>query len=213
MTVCTKLAVAVDDFLLPRVLTTRPEVRVELERMVPFGEGISPFLWVSSTDTGWLRETVDADPTAAGISRLDPVDGGSLLAVGWNREAVPVACSITGPGATCLRGVGRADGWSLVVRFESRDRLGSCHRYWAERGLDVTIERLHEGVRTTDHGAAAALTSCQRETLRAALDAGYFEVPRRTTLQELSSELGVSDTATSQRIRRGLRELVATEVI
>lgn len=46
------------------------------------------------------------------------------------------------------------------------------------------------------------LTTRQRETLRLAADRCYFEIPRRATLADLADELGVSDQAISERLRR-----------
>jgi len=48
----------------------------------------------------------------------------------------------------------------------------------------------------------------QRDALSRAVAAGYFEVPRRTTLVELADELDISDTAVSQRIRRGMANVL-----
>lgn len=47
------------------------------------------------------------------------------------------------------------------------------------------------------------LTDRQRECLRAALRAGYFEVPRECTLSELADDLAVDKSTASETIRRG----------
>ncbi len=47
------------------------------------------------------------------------------------------------------------------------------------------------------------LTDPQHEALRLALEAGYFDVPRETTLSVLASDLEVSSQALSARLRRG----------
>ena len=58
--------------------------------------------------------------------------------------------------------------------------------------------------RTIDGG----LTERQRETLVAAYQGGYYDIPRRKTLVDLAAELGVSDQAISERLRRGERKLI-----
>lgn len=50
----------------------------------------------------------------------------------------------------------------------------------------------------------------QDNGIKKAYDLGYFEVPRQITLAELSEELGISDQAINERMRRGLSTLVAT---
>ena len=47
------------------------------------------------------------------------------------------------------------------------------------------------------------LTADERETLRVALERGYFEVPRATTLVEVADELERTDVEVSQQLRRG----------
>lgn len=44
------------------------------------------------------------------------------------------------------------------------------------------------------------LTSKQREAATIAVSRGYYEAPRRISLEELSRELGISKSATSQRL-------------
>ncbi|ODR82855.1 DNA-binding protein [Haladaptatus sp. W1] len=52
------------------------------------------------------------------------------------------------------------------------------------------------------------LTEQQHETLRSAMEWGYYEIPRRATATDLAEELGVSHQAISERLRRGHRCLV-----
>lgn len=48
------------------------------------------------------------------------------------------------------------------------------------------------------------LSEQERKLLQLAVDEGYFEVPRRITLDELSNLSGLTDVETSQRLRRAL---------
>jgi len=52
------------------------------------------------------------------------------------------------------------------------------------------------------------LSDTERETLETAVEAGYFESPRDTTLGGLADEFGVSKPAVSKNLRRGQRKLV-----
>jgi hypothetical protein len=53
-----------------------------------------------------------------------------------------------------------------------------------------------------------ALTEVQRETLRTAVAAGYYASPRRTSLDDLASEFGVSKSAVSRRLHAAENKLV-----
>ncbi|WP_425492942.1 helix-turn-helix domain-containing protein [Natrinema amylolyticum] len=57
---------------------------------------------------------------------------------------------------------------------------------------------------------AAPLTDGQATLLAAALEHGYFEVPRGITLNDLADDLDCSHQALSGRMRRALGNLVDT---
>jgi hypothetical protein len=57
-----------------------------------------------------------------------------------------------------------------------------------------------------------SLSEQQYEALRTAFEAGYFAIPREITLQELAARLGISDTAASHRLRRGLQTVLGAEI-
>ncbi|MFC5369043.1 helix-turn-helix domain-containing protein [Salinirubrum litoreum] len=58
------------------------------------------------------------------------------------------------------------------------------------------------------------LTVDERETLRVALETGYFGVPRTATLDEVADELGRSNVESSQQLRRGMATVLrATNVL
>ncbi len=55
--------------------------------------------------------------------------------------------------------------------------------------------------------ATRSLSSVERETLAAAVEGGYFETPRETSLGALAEEFDVSKSAVSKNIRRGQAKL------
>jgi hypothetical protein len=57
---------------------------------------------------------------------------------------------------------------------------------------------------TSENQGNRTLTVEERETLRTALEMGYFEAPRATTLVDIADELGRSDVEVSQQLRRGM---------
>jgi predicted DNA binding protein len=61
---------------------------------------------------------------------------------------------------------------------------------------------------TTVEFDLGSLTDKQRQTLRLALRTGYYERPRETDLTELATELGISKSAVSQRLRTAEHKLI-----
>jgi len=59
-----------------------------------------------------------------------------------------------------------------------------------------------------ERSASTALTEKQREALATAYTMGYFEHPQQTDLGAIADELGISTSAASGRIRRGIGSLI-----
>ena len=85
----------------------------------------------------------------------------------------------------------------MVSEFQSHFR---------ETGRSFDVHALHRP--TEPRQRVYGLTSAQAEALKVAADAGYFDVPRSVSVEELGDRLGISANAASQRIRRGSRTLV-----
>jgi hypothetical protein len=67
--------------------------------------------------------------------------------------------------------------------------------------LDVIIERI--GPHPKRSGAiAAALTDRQREVLDAALDLGYYEMPRQATHDDIAEEMGLTTPTVTEHLQK-----------
>jgi predicted DNA binding protein len=67
--------------------------------------------------------------------------------------------------------------------------------------LDVTIERFG-AYRERAGSVADLLTDRQREVLQTAVEAGYYEVPRRATHQDVADQLGLSVGTVSEHLQK-----------
>jgi len=102
-----------------------------------------------------------------------------------------------------------SDGWRQTGWFADRDVFGRFASFWqSNAGF-----RLH---RLTRDGESAppgdGLTDPQREALRIAYERGYFDVPRRASLEAVATELDVSASSASERLRRAQTKLVEETV-
>lgn len=57
---------------------------------------------------------------------------------------------------------------------------------------------------TSDDRTDGSLTTREKKVVQQALERGYFETPRRTTLVELSEILEIPDAEISQLLRSGI---------
>ncbi|WP_313690786.1 helix-turn-helix domain-containing protein [Halorarum halobium] len=84
--------------------------------------------------------------------------------------------------------------------------------------LRAMLEETPESIRKTVHhvgsldrrlgGVGTDLTGRQREALRTAMAAGYYEVPREGSLAEVAAALDVSEATASAHLRKAERTLV-----
>lgn len=193
---------------LGETLRANPELRVELERVVPLGDRAVPQLRVSGPDPEAAEAALRADDDVARVEVIDRRGESLLSRVEWECPDGGLLGTLVATEATCLEAVGTHEGWHLTLRFPAHERLAACYRRCTAAGTEMVVGSIRRSDRPDSDYLASVLTRPQQETLEAALAAGYFAVPRETTLRELADELGVSDTAASQRLRRGLRTLL-----
>lgn len=210
MSVTTSVAVAPAEFLLARALTTDRSARIVATCLVPVTDDPLPYLRVSGDDIELLVDLIGADPMVAGVAVIHRGQTEWELAVDWTGEFDGMLAVLRETNGACTEAVATGGSWYLHLRFRTRERLSTWYRRCSERGISVRVERIVDSDTGEDlhDGSRAAMTEAQREALSTALGAGYFSVPREVTLEEVAAELGISDTATSQRLRRGIRNLL-----
>ncbi|WP_336037756.1 helix-turn-helix domain-containing protein [Halobacterium yunchengense] len=72
--------------------------------------------------------------------------------------------------------------------------------------VDATVERVGEYDRP--RGSGASLTDRQREVVAAAVDLGYYDVPREATLEDVAAELDVAASTVSDHLRKAEAEVM-----
>lgn len=100
-------------------------------------------------------------------------------------------------------------GWIQSGWFADRETLDRFRSFWQRNGT-FRLRRLSPAGDAGD--ADAGLTDRQREALLTAHEMGYFEIPRTASLQAVASELGITASSLSERLRRGQSHLIDTVV-
>lgn len=103
------------------------------------------------------------------------------------------------------------DGWRQTGWFATRDAFDEFSSFW-QQNAEFQLSRLTRDGESEPPGDG--LTDHQQEALRTAYELGYFDIPRRASLQEVAAELDISASAVSERLRRAqtrlFEETVAT---
>ncbi|MFB6110853.1 MAG: helix-turn-helix domain-containing protein [Halodesulfurarchaeum sp.] len=212
MSIVAEFTVPADGFALKATLPAVPTVEVEFERVVSHSqEWVMPFLWVYGEDLSPFHERIERDPTAVSVTLSDAFADARLYVVQWSERIETIINGIFDRDGSLLAARGSAETWELTVRFASRDQLTDFQTYFDQAGEPFAVERISEQTKPRQPGFG--LTPKQRDALETAAEAGFFDIPRRVTLDELAAELGVSPSALSERLRRGMRTLAETNLM
>lgn len=90
--------------------------------------------------------------------------------------------------------------WEVTA---SHERLSALGEALDVVGVDFQIERFRQ-----DLERQSLLTDHQRDLVRAAVEAGYYDTPRETTLTELADELDMAKSSLSETLHRAEERIV-----
>ena len=202
MSVLLEFTVDGDAFQLGRVLAPPPGIVVELERHVPTGSMIVPFVWATGEDDQTFEEDVRSHPAVNTLTLLDQVGDQRLYRIDWHGSPTDLIAACEQSEAVILEAQG-SEVWEFRLRFFDHEALSTFHDTVREMGIPIRIERIRSFPDPFENGSGFDLTPEQREALLLAIRRGYFESPSAVQLDELADELGISRQALSKRLRRG----------
>lgn len=205
-------AVPTEELALHHSLTSLPEAEVECERVVRNGEEtVMPLIWVRYADRDEVELAFADDPSVSTVTCLSESGGRLLYRMEWGEQVGLLLKMLTNSEATVLDAHGQENHWTLRVLYPERDEFSKTHSFCAEHGLTFDVETIRE--LDSEATGRFGLTDVQYKTLMLAVECGYYEVPRKTTLEGLADELDVSHQALSERLRRATRSLVENALL
>jgi predicted DNA binding protein len=200
--------IAVDGsvFSIGNLLTEHPDIYIELERIVPLGDRLLPFFWISDGSIEHIERALEGEPVIESTTHLTEVDGRHLYQVSWTKPEDSLVNVLLETDGTILEGTGVQGQWELRIRFPDHDAFAEFNEICSDLDIDVSLRGVYNPHAPT---VEQALTKTQWQTLATAYERGYFDVPRRASLAELAGHFDVSEQAISQRLRRGTSSLVS----
>lgn len=172
----------------------------------------------ATEEVGVVRlEIVGEDPAAVleDVRRYDAVTSVTVFESAETSYRVQLESTV----AVLLSAV-QASGVPLETPFEVRDgrlelsttipreRLSAFGETLDGLGIQYTLERVQEDVESED----ALLTDRQRWLLDEAIERGYYDTPRRSTLTELAEELDLAASTCSEVLHRAEERVVKEHV-
>jgi predicted DNA binding protein len=192
---------------------------------------LPPMVWIGALsrefpeDTFRVLSAVPRDEDGFGLVEIATDDAEAVLAAMAEKEAVTrmetirqdeagavvqfettqplLLTSVQASGVPLSLPVEIQNGRALLELTASRDRIAALGEALDGLGLTYSLDRLYESVE-----AASPLTTKQRETLLAALERGYYDTPRGTTLTELADDLGMANSTLSEILHRAEESVV-----
>lgn len=110
-----------------------------------------------------------------------------------------------------LKAETNGDGWTVKMLFPSRDAFNEFRKACDDVDLSMDVDSIYSKP-FSGSSDEIALTDPQRNLLTRAVQVGYFDIPRETTLQELGQQMNISGQAASERLRRGMETLIEETV-
>ncbi|SEL14326.1 helix-turn-helix domain-containing protein [Haloferax larsenii] len=202
MAVVVELTIEAEDFDLGRVTAVQDGIHIDLERVVPTGGEVMPFFWAEGTDFESFEASVRENRIVDDLTAVARVGDRVLYHVVWGDTVSSLTSILTESQATILEAYGN-DPWFFRLRFNDHAGLTEFHNHSQRQGIDFHVERIYSLAEEQTDVYTLDITPEQQEALVVAVENGYFEVPRRTTLTDVADELGISPQAASERVRRG----------
>lgn len=215
MTTVTELALTSDDVALAETFEALPDLEIRIKSVVAEGPlQTMPLVWIAGEPRAQIEDALDDDPTVAEFDRLLEDDDGSewLYRIEYTAGVANMCSAIFSNDGTILDAQCSASNWTFRLLFPERDLLSTAVNELETQGITVNVKRMVEAGRNADLEATAALTEAQEEAISEAYDRGYYDVPRRISLEDLATELDISHQALSERLRRANKVLASEQI-
>ena len=182
--------------------------KLEFERTASVLDGGLPSFVVAGDHAATVVRTIQAHPTVEDTTIVGDTDDETVFRLNWDETVPDLLECIRENDGTVLSAIAQDDVWTFDIRFPSTDAASRFCTGYGDDTFPITIRRMNQQG-APHHLSNGQISAKQREALSCAVTGGYFEVPRRTKLVDLAGELGISDTAVSQRLRRGLSTILS----
>lgn len=212
MSVIAEFRVPSGDFELGRILSVEGMSSIELESLVPTGEATVPLFWVHNSTRNSFVENVQRHPAVNTAVSVDEFEDRTLFTLDWDANHDHVFKGINEYDGQLLSAIGTSIAWDFELRFPSHDALSGFREHCEDAQISMETIRVYNPT-NPDAGPWYGLTELQREAITLAVERGYYDIPRGCTTKELADELGISDQAVTERLRRAIVALVTYTLI
>ncbi|SEL22710.1 helix-turn-helix domain-containing protein [Haloferax larsenii] len=190
------------------ILAESDDLLIQFVGGIPMSDEPVPYFVAFGSDAPLVDEFLDTNPD---VDRFELTAAGPderLYRCWWRFQEKGIVSTIRDFDGIVRRMEGTKDGWTLSIFFPSNEKTAEFHDACLERGLDIDVKRVEPSHVDRRRLHRRTLSNKQLDALRLAFERGYFETPKEASLSEIAAELGISEQALSQRLRRATRHIV-----
>ncbi|MDS0280697.1 helix-turn-helix domain-containing protein [Haloarcula onubensis] len=186
------------------------EIQVITQGTTAPGATNFPFL-VTYDDRAELEARFDEDPTVERYELVDWTDDTGIYYIAHTPETLLISTVVTDVNGLLVHTETKGNGWLARLLLPNREALSAVWEFATEHDISLEIIEVY-GKGDAGAGESYGLTDEQTAALQTAYEEGYFGEPREVSLDEVASVMGLSSTAMSGRLRRGMRNLVGATI-
>jgi predicted DNA binding protein len=186
------------------------QIRVIMQGTTDPGATAFPFL-IDHPEPEAVETALSADPTVAHYECIDRTGAVGIYRIEHSSEARLISSVVTRAHGLLMRTETEDGGWVVHLLLPDREALNAVWTYAGDQEMRLDIIEIYTN-ESADGAQSYGLTMPQREAIQTAFARGYFNEPRDISLTELADEMGLSSTAMSGRLRRGLRNLIGATI-
>lgn len=209
MPITAKIYVEHDRLALVPTLRSLDGVNIEVITQVTTdpNSDFFPFL-IEYDDFEELERALESDPTVENYELADRSENTGIYYIEHTEDTKLISRIVTEVNGFLMHTETKDRGWLVRLHLPDRGALNTVWNYADSEDIKLDIIEIYtkDG---TDANLSYGLTEEQMEALTFAHEMGYFREPREMSLSELADEMGISSTALSGRIRRGMHNLIS----
>lgn len=213
MTVTTKIHIEHDKLALVPTLRTLDDISIEVitQGTTNPGATVFPFL-VDYDDREELERAFKDDPTVERYELVSWGDRRGIYYIEHTPETKLISTIVMGVNGFLTHTETKGNGWLVQLLLPDKDALNTVWQYARENDISLDIIEIH-GSKSASEESSYGLTDEQRTALLKAYEKGYFRELRDMSLGDVADEMGLSSTAMSGRLRRGMQNLIRTTIV
>ena len=162
-----------------------------------------PLFWVYEPLVDDFLDTVERHPAVDSLTEVDVFEDRTLFRLDWDASQDYLFFCILEHEGQILSATATSKTWEFEIRFPDRKSMSQFQTCCEDAHISLEFTRIYNP-KAPEGGPWYGLSKPQYDALTLAVREGYYDIPRACTTAELANELGISDQAVTERLRRAI---------